>query len=645
MEKRNLFSYTVVYPDLEHLEEICQDIKAQFDAGIASCPLFEMTLVPEGNPPVDKAKVLCEKFAKFKKRLAELGVKCGILVQATVGHGWILGEMFPYQTHVNFTDGVATRVCCPYDNGFREYIYNAMKTVASYEPDHIMIDDDLRTIWYKGEGCACPLHMAEFNKNANTNLSREELWEIVHQRTEQSKKYTDIFIEAQRKSLVEVAKVIRAGIDSVNPQIPASYCCCGNNAEFAYEIASELAGEGNPVTVRINNGNYTPTGARYFSRVFQRIATQVSKLKDKVDVILAETDTCPQNRYSTGAMSLHTHYTGSILEGANGAKHWITRLITHEPRSGVAYRKILSKNQGFYEKLAELYPTLEWLGCRIYTPSIPDFTYGRVKEENDGWSLCVLERLGLPMYFSSENGGVACLEGDIDEKFTDSEIEKLLCGNVILASDTAQNLVKRGFKDKIGVDVKEWNGKQPVREMLLNGSCMALQRKTKELVPVSDKVVCDSYVCNTVDYENYERLFPGLTVYKNNLGGTVATFAGSPVADFHISQAFSFLNYSRKQQLIRLLGSMGSLPAYCPGDEEIYLKVAKTKENELLCAVFNIGLDPIENLEMVFEKDPSSIERLCPNGQRERVSFTMQDGVAVMDIPCNILDPVVIFVK
>jgi hypothetical protein len=48
---------------------------------------------------------------------------------------------------------------------------------------------------------------------------------------------------------------------------------------------------------------------------------------------------------------------------------------------------------------------------------------------------------------------------------------------------------------------------------------------------------------------------------------------------------------------------------------------------------------------MVFEKEPSSIERLCPNGQRERVSFTMQDGVAVMDIPCNILVPVVIFVK
>ncbi len=645
MNKNKLFSYTIMALDTEHLEEICQDIKAQVDGGIASCALFSMTLVPEGNPPSDKAKILCGKFARFKARLDELGVKSGILVQASVGHGWILGEMFPYQTHVNFCDGVATRVCCPCDDGFKEYIYNTMRTIASYEPDCIMIDDDFRTIWYKGEGCACPLHMARFNESAKANLTRAELWEIVNTRSEQSKKYTDIFIDSQKQSLIETAKVMRAGIDSVNPKIPASYCCCGNNAEFAYEIASVLAGEGNPITVRINNGNYTPAGARNFSRVFHRASTQISKLKGKVDVILAETDTCPQNRYSTGAMSLHTHYTGSILEGANGAKHWITRLISYEPDSGKAYRKILSKNHGFYEKLAELQPTLKWRGCRIFTPNIPDFTYGRVKEEWDGWSYCVLERLGLPMYFSSENGGVVCLEGDADTRFTDSQLVELLSGKVIMASDTAFNLVKRGFKEQIGVDVREWNGKQPVREIFSNGSHTKIQMKLKELVPISKDTVCDSYVCNTIDYESYERLFPGTTIYKNELGGDVIVFAGTPVADFNISDAFSFLSYSRKQQLINILKDTGELRAYYPNDEEVYLKCADMENGELFCAVFNIGLDPIERLEMVFDFAPTQIERLCSNGEREAVSFKTQENRTIMDIPCNTLDPVVIFVK
>ena len=646
MKKGYLHSYSIMIPDTDHIEEICQDIKEQYDSGVCSCALFKMTLVPEGNPPADKVTILCEKYAKFKKRLDEMSVPNGILVQASVGHGWVLGEMFPYQTHVNFNDGVATRVVCPCDNGFKEYIYNVMATITSYKPDHIMVDDDFRTIWYKGEGCACPMHMERFNKKANTSLTDRELWEIVNQKSDLAKKYTDIFIEEQKLSLVEAARVMRAGIDSVNPSMPASYCCCGNNAEFAYEIASVLAGKNNPVVVRINNGNYTSSGARNFSRVFHRAATQIAKLKGKVDVFLAETDTCPQNRYSTSAMSLHTHYTGTILEGANGAKHWITRLISHEPESGMAYRKVLSKNFGFYEKLAEIQPTLKWRGCRIFVPSTPDFTYGRVKEEWDGWSLCVLERLGIPMYFSSENGGVVCFEGDVDTRLTDDEIIELLKGNVMLASDTALNLVKRGFGKYLGVDVREWQGKIPVNELILTTNRrIARQQKILELVPINESVKISSYVSNTTDYEHYENLFPGSTIYKNELGGTVFVFCGTPATEFHISTAFSFLNYSRKQQLIEMIKTANELPVYYPNDEEVYLKAADMENGDLFCGVFNIGLDPIENLELVCDFEPKSFKKLMPNGESKTVDFEYKDGKYVLDTPCNILDPVILFIE
>lgn len=645
MKEKHLHSYSIMPLDTEHLEQICQDIKEQYEGGVASCALFSMTLVPEGNPPSDKVGILCKKFEKFQKRLADMGLGCGILVQATVGHGWVLGDMFPYQTHVNFNDGVATRVCCPCDTGFKDYIYNVMATIASYNPDCVMIDDDFRLIWYKGEGCACPLHMARFNESAGTSLSREELWEIVNQRSEISKKYTDIYIETQKSSLIETAKVMRAGFDSVNPSLPVSYCCCGNNAEFAYEIASVLAGEGNPVVVRINNGNYTPAGARYFSRVFHRAATQIEKLKGKVDIFLAETDTCPQNRYSTGAMSLHTHFTGTILEGACGAKHWITRLISYEPESGKAYRKILSKYHGFYERLASIQPTLKWRGCRIFVPSTPDFTYGRVKEEWDGWSLCVLERLGLPMYFSSQNDGVVCLEGDVDSRLSDKELLELLSGNVFLASDTAQNLVKRGFKKYLGVDVRSWQGKIPVREILnVNGAITKVQMKVKELVPLSNDVVCESYVCNTVDSQSYERLFPGVTVYKNELGGTIAVFSGTPVADFNISDAFSFLNYSRKLQLISILKRMGELPIYYPGDEEVYLKCADMNDGCVFCSVFNIGLDPIDKLELCCDFSAKKFEALMPDGTTQEIAFSLNGEKYTLDIECNTLSPVVLFI-
>lgn len=642
-----LYSYTIMALDTEHLEEICQDIKEQYEKGIADCALFSMTLVPEGNPPSDKVTILCKKFAKFQKRLGEMGLTSGILVQASVGHGWILGEMFPYQSHVNFTDGVATRSVCPYDEGFKEYIYKVMATIASYNPACVMVDDDFRTIWYKGEGCACPLHMAEFNKRAGTSITDRELWKIVNEKTEISKKYTDIFIDVQRDSLVETARVMRAGIDSVNPKLPVSYCCCGNNAEFAYEIASILAGKGNPVTVRINNGNYTPQGTRFFSRVFHRAATQIAKLKGKVDILLAETDTCPQNRYSVGAQGLHTHFTGSILEGVSGAKHWITRLIAYEEKSGIAYRKILGKYRGFYEKLAELQPSLKWRGCRIFVPSAPDFTYGRVKEEWDGWSYYVLERLGLPMYFSSENGGVLCLEGDVDTRLSDGEIIEALKGTVVLASDTALNLINRGFGKYLGVNVRKWNGKQPVREIIgVNGKHTKIQDKIMEIIKASDETVAYSYVYTTTDYESYEKLFPGVTGYTNELGGNVFVFCGSPTSEYSISSGtFSFLNYSRKEQLIDILSKTGEMPIYFPGDEEVYLRVADMSENKLFCAVFNLGFDTIDKIELVCDFEAKRFTLLTSDGEEKEIEFDKENNKYILNASVKTLDPVVVFVE
>lgn len=644
--KKYLNSFSIMMPFTDHIDEICQDIKEQYENGVATCVLFEMTLVPEGNPPADKVSKMCKKYRQFQEKLNSMGLKCGILVQASVGHGWTLGEGFSFQKHTNFDDGKTRDSVCPLDKGFHEYIYNVMQTIARENPECIMVDDDFRTIWFKGEGCACPLHMARFNEKAGTNLTDRELWEIVNDKgDERAKRYTDIFIDVQRESLVETAKIMRAGIDSINPKIPASYCCCGNNAEFAAEIASVLAGEGNPITVRINNGNYTPQGARFFSRVFHRAATQIEKLRGKVNVILAETDTCPQNRYSTSAMSLHAHYTGTILEGANGAKHWITRLITHEPKSGLAYRKILSKYNGFYEKLAQIQPTLKWQGCRIFTPNTPDFTYGRVKEEWDGWSLCVLERLGLPMYFSSRMGGALCLEGDADSRMSDEEIMKALGGTVLLASDTARNLEARGFSKYTGVSVRKWHGKTPVREQLSDGAFTKVQMKSKELVPLFPSVEVDSYATNTVDDENYEKLFPAVTVYQNSLGGTVITFSGTPVAEFNIVEAFSFLTYSRKQQLVSLLEQTGNLPLYYPGDEEVYLKVAETENGETFVALFNIGLDPIEKLELCCSFEPKTVKILTPNGETEKIPFVFTNGKISLDVGANTLEPVVLFIE
>ncbi len=642
----DLLLYSIMPLDTEHLEEICQDIRELCQKGIATCPLFMMTLVPEGNPPVDKAGALCRKYRLFRDRLRQMGLPSGVLVQASIGHGWVLSEMFAFQPFTALDTGVTARIVCPYDSGFREYIRNAFATIAACRPDTIMLDDDFRLMSARsGGGCGCPLHITEFNRRAHTDFTREQVWQAVHTEGAEGDRYNRIMVETQKDALISCARLMRDGIDSVDPSIPGAYCCVGNNVECAAEIAEILAGKNNPRVVRINNGNYAPAGARFFSNAFLRAAQSVAKLENKVDIVLAETDTCPQNRYSTGAMSLHTHFTGTLLEGAKGAKHWITRLGAFEPESGRAYREVLGSHAGFYRAVAEILPRLTWRGCRIPVTDTPRFDYRKNTSGENAWSSCVLERLGLPMYFSPKPGGIVCLEGNGDEQFTDGELAELLGGPVFLASDTAMNIIRRGFREELGVVVREWIGEQPSCEILpFRGNACSVQRDFRELIP-GEGTAEISTVYHTVDGGHIKRLFAGTTAYRNRRGGTAFVFCGTPRSNYNIVEAFSFLNYSRKQQLIEMMRSAGELPVYYPGDAEVYLRAADLDSGGIFCAVFNIGLDPIERLTLCADRKIKIISHLTPGGSFEPTAFSEDNGTLTLELPCPTLDPVILVLE
>lgn len=630
-----------------HEKEVCDDIRAQYENGVANCFLFCFTLTPEGKPVVNKAKMLCEKYMRHKEMLK--GIPVGILVQASIGHGRVLGEETVFQKFHIARDGRVISTICPLDEGFREYIVDAFRRIAECEPCHIMLDDDYRILRRgEGGGCACPLHLKRFAEITGKTYTREELMEIIESRSEEGKHLEKLWIDLQIGSMVDTAKVMREAIDSVDPTIPGSFCCCGQDAELAIEVSAVLAGKGNPRMVRINNGHYCAPGPRGFSRVFLRGAHQVAKLKKAgVDYILAETDTCPQNRYSTSATMLHAHFVGSIMEGMHGAKHWITR-TPYEFESGKAYRNILSKYSAFYETLADIVPTLKWRGFRIPLEDVANHNVMHPYEkenEDDAWSTLLLERMGVPMYFSAEDGGVLCLEGKKDEFFSDEEILQALKGTVMLASDEVVRLWERGFGEYLGVKARKWEGKLANFEyMPINGTYVNGQTNIMELVPTSDKTVEWSTASHTLDYCNYELLFPAVTVFENKLGGKVIAFAGSPKASYDILH-WGYLNYSRKLQLAALLEEAGERPLYYKEDEEVYLRVADMPDGRIFTALFNLGLDVIENLEFSVDRKVECVSQLMPNGDFEKVDFKQNGDDLTVFATSQILAPVVLVIK
>ena len=642
-----MLNLSIMPLDTEHIDEVCEDIIAQQNRGVSTHAMMMMYFSPVGTPPDDRAQIQCEKYDKYRERLDKAGAKHGVLVQSTLGHISIPQRPHPFGALVSLSDGEPMKsTCCPLDKGFRAYIKRQMSTLARYKPSLVMIDDDVGILYRSTKGCACPLHMAEFNRRAGTSLTREELYLHTQGESEEDKRLTDIYVEVQRDSLVGAVKAMREGLDEVDPTIQGivSGIYVTTFCEFSGDIAEAFAGKGNPRIIRMNGGMYTAPGARNFTKQMYRAAVLKENVKDKADILLAETDTCPQNRYSTSAQLLHAHFTGQILEGAAGAKHWITRLRAYEPKSGASYRKKLAKYSKFYEKLSEYAKELSPFGCKIPLPTVQrdGFVPGSSGKNLSPWSTCVIERFGLPLYFSNKGGGCTFLDGISAKRFSDDDILAMLRGTLVLSSDAAEELTKRGFTEYIGVTVHE-PVKRPSYE-LIEGNRTPNQMELRELRPINRSVKALSYaVCESEGVRT--NLFPAVTSYENPEGGRVITFSGTPDTEFNYYSAFSMLNESRKGQFIRFLSEGGHLPVYYPDDAEVYLRAGYLPSGEMMAAVFNLSLDELEEVILVFEKEPRSIEMLTEDGTRKSVSFKNEGGRTVIEKRLGVLEPAVLFIK
>lgn len=635
----------------EHIDEICEDVIEQQRSGATTHAMFMMKFNPECTPALDKATEQCEVYEKFKERLDKAGAKHGVLVQATLGHIVVPREPYPFMPSVSLITGQERVVtCCPLDPHFQEYIKGQMKTLAKSHPAIVMLDDDLGLLYKQTKGCACKYHIEEFNKRAGTNMTREELYAHTQGTSEEDKYYTNIYVETQKHGIVSAVKAMREGLDEVDPTIQGvvSGIYTTTFCEFSGDTAKAFAGKGNPAIIRLNGGPYAMDSPRTFTTNLFRAAILRENTKDDVDIYLAETDTCPQNRYSTSAALFHGHFTGSILEGATGAKHWITRLgLTYEPSSGKAYRKILSKHEKFYEKLSEYAKELKPFGCRI--PLTLMQNYGFVPSTQglfiSPWSTCFLERTGLPLYFSNEAGGAVFIDDFSADGFDDEQVKEFMKGTLVLSAGAANKLNERGFKDYIGVEVSEW-GKVVASGEQIGANIIACQYEKKRLTVCQDGVeVLSKAVRKNPDTGVVETICPAVTRFKNSFGGEVIVFGGTPDMPYTYHTAFSLLNETRKKQMIEILSEKELIPLYYPEDGEVYLRAGYLENGEIMAAFFNIGLDQLEDTCFVCKKEVRRVEKLNPDGTREECEFTIEDGIVRVSETMNTLMPVVLFVS
>ncbi|MBQ7923456.1 MAG: hypothetical protein IJ325_12940 [Clostridia bacterium] len=631
----------------ENFDEIVQDVREQVEQGVATVPLFHMSLVPEGNPVYDKASHMCELYGRFRDALKPYGINPGILVQSSLGHGYALVPN-PFQKYVNLSNGKEIFCCCPEDPAYIEHFSGVMKQLAMEHPAAIMLDDDFRMTVRDGRGCACPRHMKLFNERTGLNMTREELWEYI-----KSHPYGDPitvqYLETQTGSLVKAAAAFRAAIDSVDPTIQGINCTSGPECDSVIYTNPIFAGKGNPTIVRVPNGSYAPFSTRYFSGCINMGARTAAKLKKHgIDVVLAETDTIPWNRYGKSARYLHAQFSASLAEGMQGAKHWLSRPSIGEQASGRAYRKILSEHRKFYEKLAEYGQNIKWVGINSLSleKGYTDYNLPAYYFDCNEWISYLFDRIGIPFYFSENMEGTTFVNDRIIEYLTDDQIEQLFETSVFFDNKTAEAVISRGFGDRLGIDMTDWDLGKISNEVFgdVKGPICTKQKNAKRIIVSDDSVETLSY--NFVLENGCRKLLsPAVTVKENN-GKLAVAYCGTPVAIFDYTEGFAFLNETRKKQFISLLKRAGCLPVYYPGDNEICLRAGYLPDGRMLVMSVCIGVDPMDEYDLYLEKKPSSIRILNSDGTETEVEWTeKEDGMYTIKVRVECMYPVVLLVE
>ncbi len=604
-----------------HAEELASDQRWLAAKTPIDSVAFICTLVPEGDPAFDKARVLAPRFRRMKELLAGSGVRCGILLQATMGHGWVPDSKAPFQKVVQ-ENGEERYKFCPLGEDFLAYIRGQIATLAAERPDFFMLDDDTRLITGVN-GCYCPLHVAEMERLTGRAFTHESLAAAVHGEPETARIYNGLL----RDSILVLARAIRDELDRLDPKTPCSFCCCAQDVHHATDIARALAAPGQELAIRLNNGRYLADGLRNVPWWLHKTAAQIAVLKDEA-VVLAEPDTCPQNRYSTSATALHMHLSMSLLEGCGGAKFWITRTGSHEPAAGLAYRRILAENSGFYHALAGLSP--RWGGVCVPLSTEPDFSLPPRPVGLD-WGTSVLGRFGIP-YANSAVEAAATVLSDDAGNLSDDELRAILARNAVLDGRAAIILTNRGFDGLCGVEASEWSGPVASFETLEDGSRIQAKVNAALLRPLSPAAKVKSLLMHrsAALADDGEAVAPGGVFFENQLGGRVYTFAAK-LPDHMGLDVFDIYNERRKLQFVeafRLV--LGADFPYYPGDAEVLFRYGVTDGGERIAAFLNISLDPMDEIPLHMPDVPHSAERLMPDGTWAPVAFHASEGGEVV---------------
>lgn len=585
-------------------------------------------LHPQGDDIYDKVKIQKASFHKLKKLLKDApGIKLGILFQTTLGHGgvWNLTPQSEIEAdRIIKADGTVTHRCCPLDSRFLDYIRHCVGTLCEEHPDFTLGDDDMRM--FDGT-CYCDRHIKLISEMTGKTFTRETLAAAVASAGPHDP-VAEAFEKAQIEAIRKLCETVRKAIDAVDPDIPCGCCIVCTRYDYAETESRELAGNTRPF-LRISNATYLEGALKESIWHDADTGCQVANMKGKNIRLLDESDTCPQNRFSKSARTMHAHITAGLLRGLDGGKIWLDQSVYPLRDISRPYEAILGKYQGFYRRIMEIVRSWSPAGCVVNVPPLDREPYPAVGmhfRDQCAWPTFCFGRTGIPVYYDDVHAkGIHLLSSGQIDYYTDEELRSFLSEAALIDGPAAVKLTERGFAELIGVvaEYKPFTGNRETDCVSGISVGFLANDDTPFLTPLAKTEAMSKVYLSQHRGAQEKEIMPGCTFIANELGGKVIVSSMNLLKwhQMHIA------NPGRKLMYVSWLEKLGGVPAYIPEMQDSRIICGTLPGGELICAVFNSSYDPLP-VRIAMRKTPEQLFRLTPEGIYEKGSFRM-DGNTV----------------
>lgn len=608
-----------------------------------------------GFPDLETIEKNSRAMAAAAKRARDAGIGASLQISNTIGHGDYNRACSFNGIHWQKTvghDGVVTDYGnCPRDPDFLDYIRRSTQRYASWRPDAVWIDDDLRMNSHHPAdwACFCPRCIAGFSARTGREWERGELVRAINDPDDASVRQA--WTEYNCDGLLSLMAAIVEAVQSVSPETRiglqhatpewVSY----SGFDFFPKVASLVQRmTGRKMLSRPGGGYYTDHAPMGMVDKALGINFSIGRFGDTVEDFRPEIESFHHTIFNKTPRGLAVESTLDLAYGCNALSYAIMMMGNEEPDAFEDIFRCFDRWLPLWKEYVDHNRDARPAGVGVW--------YGdqcrRMLEKGEApfqWAgiqfggLNLLAATGLPMTYELGHAGAVLLHESMAENISAAELRQLLTGGVIMSGGALAALNRRGFGEMTCVaaePMEEADCCEQMTEDPLNGgfagrpwmmTSIAENSRSYRLTPASASArVIGRYLHRRT--QRSDGAGPSAVLTPTPYGGRLAVFGYYPWEPV--------VNTAKWHQLLAVAdwASAGRMPALSKTPARAVI-IPRTEASGLLrsVAVLNPSIDDLSKLTLALCNPGGEHAVWAVPGKKTPVGLNQTPEGFLVDIP------------